>query len=315
MKIIYQTKLLYPEILWERPVHKYKSEAGKILVVAGSRGNQGKVLLLCEAIFRSGTGILTLAFPEELKVSYSGILPSEMTLALPQTHSGSIARTAKEKILEQLGAVDLVLIGPGLSTNMETVQLIWELLPLINKPLVIDDDGLKAIAYGIEAIIGKEGIEGVNKYFRELKAKIIITPTVSDLVQILDALGQEKSICKLGYIKNNLPEILSIVHENLGVNVVLKDDESVIYNGTKLIVNKVSGIHGKPSNNDVLAGIVASFVAQNPSKPFKASTVALFLNSLANKIALSENEGDYVNSNQIVQALTRVIKEVESKDN
>lgn len=315
MKKIYQTKILYPEILWERPVHRYKSDGGRILVIAGSRGNQNEALLLCEAIFRSGTGIITLAFPEELKASYAGIIPSEMTLALPQTHSGSLARQSKEQILGHLSAIDLVLLGPGVSTNTETVQLVWELLPLIRKPLIIDDDGLRAIIYGTEAIMGKAGIEGVNEYFQKLKAKIIVTPNVSDLVQILNALGQKKVIRKPTHIDNHLPEILAIIREHLGVDIILKRDEVVLFNGKKLIIDKVPKRQIKSVNTDLLPGIVASFVAQNSHQPFRAASVAVYLNTLANEIAFSEKVDGLVSSNEVLQALPKAIKEAESKDN
>ena len=313
METIYQTKLLYPEILWERPVHYYKAQAGRILVLAGSRGMQGAALLDCEAIFRSGTGILTLAFPEELKNSYTGILPEAMTMALPQTHSGSLARKAKDSIIEQLKAVDLVLAGPGLSTNTETVQLIWELLPEINKPLVIDADGLKALAYGIDAIRGKEGLEGVKSYFKNIKTKIIITPHPGEASQILAALGENRVKSKPGYIEKHKTQAAQVIADSLNMTVVLKGHETVICSRTKTIIDKIGGPElATAGSGDVLSGIVASFVAQNPAKPFKATATAVYLHSQAGKLAKEELGERSVMAGDIVRHLPGAIKKAEA---
>jgi NAD(P)H-hydrate epimerase len=313
MEVIYQNKLLYPEILWERPVHHYNSKAGRILVIAGSRGTQGMALLVCETIFRCGTGILTLAFPEELRTSYVGILPPEMTLALPQTHSGSLARAAKEQIAEQFRAVDLVLIGPGLSTNTETVQLIWELLPLLNKPLVIDGDGLKALGYGIDAIRSKDGIEKVREYFANLKTKIIICAQTNNISQIMEALGEEKPKCKADYINKHQGEIAEIICKKLGVTLILKGSETIIFGGKKLIINKLPDYNGNIFNKEILSGIVSSFVAQNPTKPLEASAVAVYLDALAEKKAIAEAGTRPLVAHDIVRNLPQAIKESESQ--
>lgn len=312
MQKIYQNKILYPEILWERPVHQYKPQGGRVLVLAGARGTQGMALLVCEAIFRCGTGILTLAFPEELRTSYENILPNEMTLALPQTHSGSIARRAKEQIIEHLRVVDLVLFGPGLSTNLETVQLLWELLPQIDKPLIVDGDGLKALGYGIDAIRGKEGIEKVKEYFSKLKAKIIITALPTNIAQILEALGVEKSKCKTEYISRHPEEIAEIIYSYLSTNIIIKGEQTIIYNGKKLIVNSVDHNRDINFSKEILSGVVASFVAQNPTKPFKASAVAVYLDSVAEKIASEEAKERQVSANDIVRALPQAIKATEN---
>ena len=312
---IYQAKLLYPEILWERPVHYYKARSGRILVVAGSRGMQGAALLTCEAVFRCGTGVLTLAFPEELKNSYTGILPEAMTLALPQTHSGSLARQAKGLIIEQLRAVDLVIIGPGLSTNTETVQLIWELLPDIDKPLVIDADGLKALAYGIDAIRGKDGVGKVREYFKNLKNKIIITPHPGEAGHILAALGVENKKCKSEYVEHHKEECAQLIHDHLGTIVVLKGSGTVIYNGKNLIVDRVGGPElGTSGSGDVLSGIVGSFVAQNNKKPFKATATAIFLHSLAGKLAREELGERSVLASDIIRYLPQAIKKAEQDE-
>jgi ADP-dependent NAD(P)H-hydrate dehydratase / NAD(P)H-hydrate epimerase len=314
MKPIYQTKLLYPEILWERPVHYYKSKAGRVLVIAGSRGMAGAALLTCEAAFRSGTGIVTLAFPEELKDSFTGILPEAMTLALPQTHSGSLAKKALEPIIGQLKSTDIVIIGPGLSTNTETVQLIWQLIREINKPIILDADGLKALAYGIDAIRSKEGKEGIMQFFKNLNPKLIITPHAGEASKILSALGSKKDISKADYIDKHKTESAKTIFEAIGSLTVIKGHETTIFNGKKLIIDKIGGPElATAGSGDVLAGVIGSFVAQNPKKPFKATATAVYLHSLAGKIAKEHTTERSVTASDIIRYLPGAIKSSETE--
>ena len=314
MKPIYQAKLLYPEILWERPVHYYKSKAGRILVVAGSRGVAGAALLTCEAAFRSGTGIVTLAFPEELKDSFTGVLPEAMTLALPQTHSGSLSKKALQSIMEQMKSTDIVIIGPGLSTNTETVQLVWQLIREIEKTIILDADGLKALAYGIDAVRSKDGKEGVIRLFKNLRPKLILTPHPGEASKILTALGTEKNLSKSEYIDKHKIAAAEIIFETTGALTVIKGYETVIYNGKKLIIDKIGGPElATAGSGDVLAGVIGSFVAQNPKKPLKATATAVYLHSLAGKIAKDNTTERSVTASDIIRYLPEAIRTSEAE--
>ncbi len=311
MNIIYQNELLFPEILWERPVHFYKSKAGRLLVIAGSRGMTGAALLTCEAAFRSGTGILTLAFPEELKIAYKDILPEAMTLPLPQTHSGSLSKSAKEEIIEQAKISDVVVIGPGLSENSETVQLVWEVLSEIKKSMVIDADGLKALAHGIEAIRSKKGIEAVEEYFQNIEPKIILTPHPGEAGKIIKALGFDKrNYEKASYIDKHKAAAAKIISEHLNCHTVLKGYNTVIVSQKgQIIEDKVGGPElATAGTGDVLSGMIGSFWAQNPQKAFKATATAVYLHSLAGKIAKQKFGERSVMASDVIKNLPEAIK-------
>jgi ADP-dependent NAD(P)H-hydrate dehydratase / NAD(P)H-hydrate epimerase len=316
MKTIYQTKLLYPEILWERPVHYYKSKAGKILIIAGSRGLTKKALMTCEAVFRSGTGLLTLAFPEELKNIMSEILPDEMTLELPQTHSGSISKKAKEIIINQIKTVDLVIIGPDLSTNSETVHLIWEILPEIKKATIIDDDGLKALAYGIDAIKSKIGEEEVKKYFKNLKTKLILTPNSGDATKIANAIGIKNRSKSSNSFEQEI-KTSELISQMLDAVVVLKSRDIAIIN-PELDTQIINKTNTKTSNLDesheVLTGLIGSFVAQNPKKTEKAIATAVYIYTLAIRLAKDEINQRSLNTTDIIRFIPKAIKEAESEN-
>lgn len=319
-KPIYQDKVLFPEILWERPVHFYKAQAGKILVLAGSKGMTGAAMLTCEAAFRSGTGILVLGFPEGLKDVYKAILPEAMTLALPETPSQSLSKRAEKMILDQAKSCNVAIVGPGLSTNDETIHLVWQLLFELEIPIVLDADGLSALAKGIEVMRSKESIDFMNDYFKKLKAPLIITPHPGEAAKIMSAVHFEQYKGKKinnNFIENHKIEIGSFLAKELGMIVVLKEHDSVIANPKgEVIINKTGGpAQAVSGTSDVLSGIIGSFVAQNPDKMFEAAATAVFLHGLAEVIADEKVGERSVVASDIIRYLPKAIKKAEEDQN
>jgi hydroxyethylthiazole kinase-like uncharacterized protein yjeF len=317
MKTIIQNKLLFHEILWERPVHYYKSKAGKVLVLAGSKGMTGAAILSSEAVFRSGTGILTLGFPDRIKDFYKDLLPEAMTLALPSTLSDSLSKKGHDSIVEQSKSCDVALIGPGLSTNAETVQLIWDLVFDLDIPIVLDADGINALATGIEVMRKKESESFMTDFFRKVKKCLILTPHPGEAHRIIKAINDESYDPKKftpDYIENHKPEIAQFITDKVGCITVLKGHDTVIADKENIIVNRVGGPELATSGaGDVLSGIIASFVAQNQNKMFEATATAVYLHGLAGVIAKEKSSERSVMASDIIRYLPEAILSAEGE--
>jgi hydroxyethylthiazole kinase-like uncharacterized protein yjeF len=316
-KTIIQNKVLFPEILWERPVHFYKSKAGKVLILAGSKGMTGAAILASEAVFRSGTGILTLGFPDRVRDFYKDILPEAMTLALPSTLSVSLSKRGHDEILEQSKSCDVALIGPGLSTNGETVQLVWDLLFDLDIPIVLDADGLSALAIGIEVIRKKESEEFMTEYFKKIKNRLILTPHPGEAHRILKAInhkGFDNKKISAEYIETHKAEIAEFISQTIGCITILKGHNTVIAEKGRVIENKVGGPElATAGTGDVLSGIIASFVAQNQKKMFEAAATAVYLHGLAGKLAKEAGGERSVMTSDIIRFLPEAIKRAEAE--
>jgi NAD(P)H-hydrate epimerase len=316
-KLIYQEKLLYPEILWERPVHYYKSQAGKVLVLAGSSGMTGAAILTCEAVFRSGTGVLLLGFPEKTKEFYKEVLPEAMTMPLPSTYSGSLAKKAEGPILEESKASDVIIIGPGLSTNSETVHLIWELIFKLERPVVLDADGLTALAQGITVMRSKESEEFMKLFFAKRKDPLVITPHPGEAFRILEAakLDELKGV-KLtpDYIEKHKEKISRLLADVLNAYVILKGhNTNIVEPKGRQVVNLVGGPElAKAGTGDVLSGIVGSFIAQNPDEIFEASATAVYLHSLSGQLAREALSDRSLMASDVIKYLPEAIKKAEN---
>lgn len=301
--IIQKDTPLYPKILWQRPVHAYKHGAGKIMILAGSKGSSGEAILTCEAVFRSGTGILLLGFPEGLKTLYKDILPESMTLELPETPGGTLAKKADQLILENINSCDAIIIGPGLSNNAETIQLIWELVFSIKKPIVLDSDGIYALTKGIEVLMSKEDEAFAADYLSKRHGELILCISPGEAKKILKALREE--------YKDQ--EITQKIAEKLGCTVVLKEHSPTMSTNKGLNITTLLGgpelaVGGLQS---VLSGVIGSFVGGNPSSHPEAIATAVFLHTLAAKIASEKHEGKVILASDIVRYLPSAIKKAE----
>jgi len=144
------TYLTTPELaancLPRRSPVAHKGTYGRVLVVGGSVGMTGAAAMAAEAALRGGAGLVYLACPESLNDILEVKLTEVITRPLPETADRTLGREALAPLQEMLDGISCVVLGPGLSTHRETQQLVWDLVREITCPLVVDADGLNALA-------------------------------------------------------------------------------------------------------------------------------------------------------------------------
>lgn len=121
-----------------RPRFAHKGSFGHALLIGGSLGRMGAMVLATKAALRSGAGLVTAVVPDE------GL--SALQIAAPEAmcHPG-----CGKEVLERLPSLDAyssVAIGPGLSLQLTAGHVLEELLEQVNVPLVLDADALNIIA-------------------------------------------------------------------------------------------------------------------------------------------------------------------------
>ncbi|NQT95599.1 MAG: NAD(P)H-hydrate dehydratase, partial [Candidatus Omnitrophica bacterium] len=129
----------------KRKKDTHKGDYGHILVVAGSVGMTGAAYLCSESALLSGAGLVTLGIPKSLNAVMERKLTEVMTLPLPETKEQTLSKAAYKKIAGFAKKCDCLAIGPGLSQNGETQDLIRSLIKNLKVPMVIDADGLNAL--------------------------------------------------------------------------------------------------------------------------------------------------------------------------
>ncbi|HIE27492.1 TPA: NAD(P)H-hydrate dehydratase [Candidatus Poribacteria bacterium] len=248
-----------------RPRNSHKGTFGHLFVIAGSVGLTGAAVLASEAALRIGAGMVTLGIPKSLNPIMEEKLTEVMTIPLPETDSQSLALKAKSKIFDFLERTDVVAIGPGLSRNPQTIELIHQLSAEIKLPKVIDADGLNALSEKRELL-------------NQLDSQTILTPHPGEMARLLD--------CSPGEVESDRIDVAQQFAGKYGLTLVLKGVPTVVASASGEIHINSTGNPGMATAGvgDVLTGVIAGLLAQG-LKPVDAAVLGAYLHGLAGDIA------------------------------
>lgn len=249
------------------PPDAHKGIFGRVFILAGSGGFTGAAALAGAAAVRSGAGLVTLGVPESLNDIMEVKLTEAMTLPLPETPERSLSIRALEKALEFSAGCDAVALGPGLSQQEETVEFVRRFVQECPVPMVIDADGLNALA----------------KKPAALKAQTVITPHPGEMARLLGATADT--------VQQDRPWAAREAARRFGCTALLKGARTLIAApGGGLFINP-TGNPGMATggSGDVLCGMIAAFLARGMS-PVEAAAAGAYIHGLSGDIA-AEREG------------------------
>ncbi len=248
-------------LLPQRPTNTHKGDYGHALVVAGSRGKGGAAGLTALAALRAGAGLVTMAVPESCHQALEFNPLETMTVALPETKSGCLSSQAIDAILTNLKGKSALAIGPGLSTEKETVQLLEALLPQVECPLVIDADAINAL--------GKSG-----KLIDQIRTETVLTPHPKEMSRL--------SGWSVPDILNQRIECSREFSQAHNVTLLLKGARTLLAfaDGTVLINPTGNPGMATAGSGDVLTGLIAGLIAQGLSVP-SATAAGAFMHGMA----------------------------------
>src|SRR5512137_597958 len=129
-----------------RNPNTHKGDYGHLLVIAGSVGKTGAAAMACQAALRMGAGLVTLAVPKSLNAIMETKLTEVMTEPLPETAKRTLSLRAFGTLVRLCENKKAVIIGPGLGTFKETQSLVLKLIRTLDLPIILDADGLTALA-------------------------------------------------------------------------------------------------------------------------------------------------------------------------
>jgi NAD(P)H-hydrate epimerase len=209
---------------------------------------------------------------------------------LPQeeTAAGSIAFKNKRALLEAAAKVDMVVIGPGLSLQEETVSLVKELTAAIKVPLLIDGDGLTAIA-------------GNPEILRSRKAPTILTPHLGEMARLTGKSAAEISGNKIAFLRDTA--------ESLKATIILKGAHSLIGTRSGKVYINLTGNAGMATagSGDVLTGCIAAMYGMG-LKPEEAARKGVFLHGYAGDLAAAKKGTDGITAKDIMEFLPQALK-------
>lgn len=231
-----------------------KHDYGRVVVIAGSRPMRGAGALASHAAISAGAGVVDLVTP----VLHPLTAREVMTLVVPATPAGTMAKEARAMIQDKLARATVVAIGPGVGTDPETRELLTLLIEELDPsiPVVIDADGLLIVPY-------------LNRALHN----VILTPHLGEFARLLGKSKESIARRTVEYSKGFAKEHGCILH--------VKDVPSITTNGTQCYYT-VNGNPGMATagSGDVLTGVIAALCAQGV-KPFKAAALGAYVHASA----------------------------------
>lgn len=248
-------------LLPPRPADGHKGTFGHLLVVAGSTGKSGAAALAAESGVRSGTGLVTVAAPATVQATLAVKLTEAMTEALPEL-SGSLDAIALDRLAELWPGKDALALGPGLGQAPATVALVRRLLRTCPVPLVIDADGLNAIAGDLAALAECPGTPPV------------LTPHPGEMARLCGL-----SVAEIESDRIAIARDFAARHR---VVLVLKGARTVVADPAGHVSINGSGNPGLASGGmgDVLTGLIGGLLAQGLG-PASAAVLGVHIHGLA----------------------------------
>jgi ADP-dependent NAD(P)H-hydrate dehydratase / NAD(P)H-hydrate epimerase len=267
------TALDFAPLVQPRPAESNKGSYGHVLVVGGAVGKAGSVAMAGISALRAGAGLSTVATAKSTLATVAGFYPELMTEPLPETDAGTISSSASEKLDALMKGKSVVAIGPGISRHPATAELVRAIVAHCPIPVVLDADGLNAFEGHTDLLSG---------YGRVL----VITPHPGEMARLAGCSIAEVQKDRLGVARKFARE-----HE---VIVVLKGHRTLVVQPDGEAWVNTSGNPGMSTGGtgDILTGIVAGMIAQNPNNGLLAVLAAVHLHGLSGDLML-ESVGEH----------------------
>ncbi|MCU0727323.1 MAG: NAD(P)H-hydrate dehydratase [Planctomycetes bacterium] len=247
-----------------RDPEAHKGDFGHLLVLAGSPRMTGAALLAVRAGLRAGAGLVTLGMPAAIHVLVAPAMLEGMALPLPCTSEGAFSEAAVLPVLDFLNRATAACLGPGITSEDETVLFVSRVIQRTRAPLVLDADGLNCLAKAPNMLRAAAGPR-------------ILTPHPGEAARLLG--------CPTAAIQADRHGAAETLARRYGAIVVLKGRGTVVSDGTTHFVNR-TGNPGMATGGagDVLTGLIGGLLAQHIA-PFDAAILGVHLHGLAGDLA------------------------------
>ncbi len=240
----------------QRPADSHKGTFGTVAVVGGcaiaASRMIGAPVLSARAALRAGAGIARLAMPAPILDEGIGLLPSATGVSIPVDLDGRIEPHDASAIIDQMvGSCQCLVVGPGLGhpshSGPGTAAAALRAVQQEEIPVVIDADALNALAQ-------------VPHLSADFHAAAVLTPHPGEFRTLAASL----SIRADPVDPRARPAAAEALAQRLGCIVVLKGSASIVTDGHRTwTCGRGHPCLATAGTGDVLAGTIASLVAQN----------------------------------------------------
>lgn len=270
----------------------HKGNFGTALSVCGAVGMSGAAQIAASAAVRCGAGIVKCAVPEGVYIPVAGYMPEYMVYPMPQTKNGGMSLAACDKIFDLSQKCTAMLIGCGLGTDAETVNLVKTLLKKTNKPVIIDADGINAVAADISIL-------------ERMSAPAVLTPHPGEMARLCGVTAKEIQSDRFKYARN--------FARQYNVTLLLKGSNTIVAcaDGQTYVNLTGSPAMATAGSGDMLSGMILSFAAQGMELT-DAVKSAVYFHGLAGERAAEKYSQRFVTPSDMINELAELFLNFET---
>ncbi len=264
-----------------RETDSHKGDYGRLLLLCGAEGYTGAPALAAKGALRAGAGLIFVGVPKRVYPIVATKLDEPMVFPLPD-REGKLSIDALSEILRRLDTATACLLGPGLGRSADLDALIPAVLEHCRCPLVLDADGINAVAKHIDVLRG-------------VACPLILTPHEGEFRRLTQAPEQDRIAGTVALAKE------------LGAVILRKGHETVISDGARTYVNR-TGNAGMATggSGDVLAGILTALLGRGVP-PLEAAACGAWLHGKAGDLVAVERGQYGLTPNDLLEALPRLL--------
>jgi hydroxyethylthiazole kinase-like uncharacterized protein yjeF len=281
------------ELVPRREPGSTKFSSGSVLVIGGSTGLTGAVTMTCDAAMRAGAGWVRAGVPASLNPIFEEKLTEVMTIPLAD-RDGSLTPSAATDVVTASERADAVVVGPGLGRADESFELAQTLFAKLDLPMLVDADGLNALAAaGLDPIAGRT-------------APTVLTPHAGELARLLQTESREVSAHRLDSVRTAAAKA--------GCVVILKGDDSLVADGNERLAVSAGGSPALATagTGDVLSGVIAAFLAKGLDA-FEASCAGVYAHAQAGWLSATQYGAESVIATDVIAALPAALRRPEEE--
>ncbi len=279
----------------ERDSHKYSY--GHTLIIGGSTGKTGAVIMSAKSSSTVGSGLVSVVIPSSLNDIYEVSLIEEMSIPVKDRGDGTFSKDAFYQIKDivENGKYTSIALGMGMSISEDTIELVKLILKNINLPIVLDADGINSLV--------------LNKDFKDiLKArdgKTVLTPHIGEMARLTGLNTKD--------ILDNMEDIAKNFAEETKSVVILKGSRTVIATPEGEIFYSTRGSEGMATagTGDVLSGIVASLIYR--LGVVEGAKTGVFIHGIAGEIATERKHRESVKATDLIKFIPDTLKLIEKE--
>ena len=284
-----------------------KGTYGKAAILAGSMRYSGAAALAAQGALCGGAGYVALCVPRRLKIALIGRLPEAILLDVCPGGEWKF----RPKNLRSILQYNSIAAGMGMGNTKNTAKIIAFLLKNYEGKLLIDADGINALARFY-------GANGSAELFKAKKCAALITPHPLEFARLT---GSDNTTLSENDGERAIEEAKKYAAEN-GVTVLLKGvsgAKTLIVSGengengknaekTENIALNATGNSGqaKGGSGDTLAGLIAA-IAASGADLFSAACAGAYLAGKAAEIAVKQTSEYALTATKIAEYIGKAI--------